>query len=46
VSAGGLTSGIDASLHIISRYFGDSRAKETALYMEHSSTEWRSGMHA
>jgi transcriptional regulator GlxA family with amidase domain len=44
VSAGGLTSGIDASLHIISRYFGDSSAKDTALYMEHNSNEWRSGV--
>lgn len=44
VSAGGLTSGIDASLHIISRYFGDGCAKDTAVYMEHNSNEWRSGM--
>lgn len=44
VSAGGLTSGIDASLHIISRYFGDGCAQDTALYMEHNSNEWRSGV--
>lgn len=44
VSAGGLTSGIDASLHIISRYFGDSSAKDTSFYMEHGSNEWRSGV--
>jgi transcriptional regulator GlxA family with amidase domain len=44
VSAGGLTSGIDASLHIISRYFGDNCAKDTAIYMEHDSYEWRSGV--
>jgi transcriptional regulator GlxA family with amidase domain len=44
VSAGGLTSGIDASLHIISRYFGNCCANDTALYMEHSSDEWRSGV--
>ena len=44
VSAGGLTSGIDASLHLISRYFGETSAKDTSLYMEHNSNEWRSGM--
>jgi transcriptional regulator GlxA family with amidase domain len=44
VSAGGLTSGIDASLHVISRYFGNDCARDTARYMEHSSTEWLSGV--
>jgi transcriptional regulator GlxA family with amidase domain len=44
VSAGGLTSGIDASLHLVSRYFGETSAKDTSLYMEHNGNEWRSGM--
>ena len=41
-TAGGLTSGIDMALHVVSRYFGDNVAAATAKYMEYSSEAWRS----
>jgi len=34
VTAGGLTSGISAALHVVSRYFDDATAARTARYME------------
>ena len=40
-TAGGLTSGIDLALHIVSRYFGADTAAATARYMEYSSEAWR-----
>ena len=40
-TAGGLTSGIDLALHIVSRYFGEASAEATAAYMEYSSDAWR-----
>jgi transcriptional regulator GlxA family with amidase domain len=40
-TAGGLTSGIDLALHIVSRYLGIEAAKRTATYMEYSSEAWR-----
>jgi transcriptional regulator GlxA family with amidase domain len=40
-TAGGLTSGIDMALHIVSRYFGTDAAARTARYMEYSSEAWR-----
>lgn len=40
-TAGGLTSGIDLALHIISLYFGNDVAAKTADYMEHTGTGWR-----
>jgi transcriptional regulator GlxA family with amidase domain len=40
-TAGGLTSGIDMALHIVSRYFGTDAAATTARYMEYSSDAWR-----
>jgi transcriptional regulator GlxA family with amidase domain len=40
-TAGGLTSGIDLALHIVSRYFGADVALATARYMEYSSEAWR-----
>ena len=40
-TAGGLTSGIDLALHIVSRYFGVETAAATATYMEYSSDAWR-----
>jgi transcriptional regulator GlxA family with amidase domain len=40
-TAGGLTSGIDLALHIVSRYFGVETAEATAAYMEYSSEAWR-----
>lgn len=39
-TAGGLTSGIDMALHVISRYYGRERAVATAKYLEHQSTIW------
>ncbi|HEY0685303.1 MAG TPA: DJ-1/PfpI family protein [Steroidobacter sp.] len=40
-TAGGLTSGIDMALHVVSRYFGADVAAATAKYMEYSSEAWR-----
>ena len=40
-TAGGLTSGIDLALHIVSRYFGVEAAQATAQYMEYTSEAWR-----
>ena len=40
-TAGGLTSGIDMALHIVSRYFGVAAAEKTAAYMEYTSDAWR-----
>ena len=40
-TAGGLTSGIDLALHIVSRYYGVETAEATAKYMEYSSDAWR-----
>lgn len=42
-SAGGLTSGIDLALHVVSRYFGDEVASKTAAYMEYESDGWKRG---
>ena len=42
-TAGGLTSGIDMALHVVSRYFGADVAAATAAYMEYSSDAWREG---
>lgn len=44
VSAGGLTSGIDAALHVVSRYYGEAQAKGVAEYMEHDGEGWRTGV--
>lgn len=44
ITAGGLTSGIDAALHVVERYFGVAVAAQTAVYMEyerHSATGTR-----
>jgi len=40
-TAGGLTSGIDLALHIVSRYYGREVAAATAAYMEYSSDAWQ-----
>ena len=34
-TAGGLTSGIDLALHVVSLYFGPDAARDTARYMEY-----------
>jgi transcriptional regulator GlxA family with amidase domain len=41
VTAGGISAGIDASLHLVARLLGPETARETAEYMEYSwhSTE-------
>ncbi|HYD73172.1 MAG TPA: DJ-1/PfpI family protein [Candidatus Binatia bacterium] len=44
VSAGGLTSGIDGTLHVIARYFGADEAQRVAVYLEHYSDGWRTGV--
>ena len=40
-TAGGLTSGIDMALHVVSRYHGVETAAATAAYMEYASDAWR-----
>lgn len=44
VTAGGLTSGIDAALHVVARTVGSEVAARTADYMEYRSDEWRNGV--
>jgi transcriptional regulator GlxA family with amidase domain len=44
VSGGGLTSGVDAALHVIARYYGSDEAQRVAAYMEHYSDGWRTGV--
>lgn len=44
ISAGGLTSGIDSALHVIARYYGREEAQRVAVYMEHYSDGWRTGV--
>ncbi len=41
LTAGGLTSGIDAALHVVERYFGRAIAQQTATYMEYDSSGWK-----
>jgi len=41
-TAGGLTSGVDLSLHIVARYFGQKQAQRTADYLEYQGTGWKS----
>ena len=40
LTAGGLTSGIDAALHVVERYYGRAVAQQTADYMEYGGTGW------
>jgi transcriptional regulator GlxA family with amidase domain len=40
-TAGGLTSGIDAALHLVDLYFGRETAQRTATYMEYESNGWK-----
>lgn len=44
ITAGGLTSGIDAGLHLVARYFGMAAAKQCAARMEHGSSGWFTGV--
>lgn len=41
ITAGGLTSGIDAALRVVERYFGRAAAQRTADYMEYVSAGWK-----
>lgn len=40
ITAGGLTSGIDAALHVVTRYYGMEFAGRVADYMEYQSRGW------
>ena len=40
-TAGGLTSGMDMALHVVSRYCGVEPPLPTAKYMEYTSEAWR-----
>jgi transcriptional regulator GlxA family with amidase domain len=44
ITAGGLTSGIDAGLHLVARYFGVAAAHQCAARMEHDSSGWFTGV--
>jgi transcriptional regulator GlxA family with amidase domain len=46
ITAGGLTSGIDAALRVVERYYGRQVATTTADYMEHHSADWIDGVRA
>lgn len=41
ITAGGLTSGIDAALHVVELYFGREVAQRTADYLEYESHGWK-----
>jgi putative intracellular protease/amidase len=41
-TAGGLTSGVDLSLHLVAQRFGQDVAQRTADYMEYLGTGWNS----
>lgn len=41
-TAGGLTSGIDLSLHIVERYYGREAAQATADFLEYGGELWKS----
>jgi transcriptional regulator GlxA family with amidase domain len=41
-TAGGLTSGIDLSLHVVERYYGREVAQGTADYLEYGGDLWKS----
>jgi putative intracellular protease/amidase len=43
-TAGGLSSGIDLSLHIVAAYFGQAQAQRTADYMEYQGLGWKSNV--
>lgn len=40
-TAGGLTSGIDLSLHVVARYFGVDAAERTARDLEYQGVGWK-----
>ncbi|OHE89173.1 MAG: AraC family transcriptional regulator [Verrucomicrobia bacterium RIFCSPLOWO2_12_FULL_64_8] len=42
LTAAGISAGIDASLHLVARFYGDDVARKTARYMEYDWVEGRS----
>ncbi|MEO7431115.1 MAG: DJ-1/PfpI family protein [Dokdonella sp.] len=40
-TSGGLSAGIDLALRVVSRYFDESVATQTAMRMEYAGTGWR-----
>jgi putative intracellular protease/amidase/YHS domain-containing protein len=40
-SSGGLSCGIDLSLHVVARYFGDDRAQQAAYNLEYQGQGWK-----
>jgi transcriptional regulator GlxA family with amidase domain len=44
ITAGGLTSGIDAALRVVERYYGRAVATATADFLEHHSVDWIDGV--
>jgi transcriptional regulator GlxA family with amidase domain/YHS domain-containing protein len=43
-SAGGLTSGIDLTMHVVERYYGRETAERTAFALEYQGQGWKSAM--
>lgn len=41
ITAGGLSAGIDMSLHIVGRYFGLEVAQQTAHFIEYDNDNWK-----
>ena len=41
VTAGGLTAGMDAALHVVQRYYGPAATQQVADYMQYQSTGWK-----
>lgn len=41
ITAGGISAGIDMSLHIVSRYFGIDVARQTAHFIEYNNESWK-----
>jgi transcriptional regulator GlxA family with amidase domain len=41
ITAGGLTSGVDAALHVVQRFYGAPAAQQVADYMEYQSAGWK-----
>jgi putative intracellular protease/amidase len=46
VTAGGLSSGIDAALHVVELYYGAQVAQATAYYMEYQGQGWKTNLGA
>ena len=41
ITAGGISAGIDMSLHIVGRYFGVDVARQTAHFIEYNNESWK-----